>query len=151
MLCLKSVKWVIQMKSKIVIVDDDQFILDLIKSTFEEFPEYEVITIPDARDVEKIVKKEKPSLILISLYMPVINGLDLGYKLKSQKDLENVPIMFMSAHPTLENAKLAFFLGAVDLIEKPFKPRELVEKAKASVEICELRRAIHSYLDRTDP
>ena len=137
------------MKSKIVIVDDDQFILDLVKVTFEEYPEYEVITVSDARNAEKVIRKEKPSLILIDLYMPKHNGFDLGYKLKSQRDLENVPIMFMSAHPTLENAKLAFFLGAVDLIEKPFKPNELVEKAKASVEICELRRAIHNYLDRT--
>jgi DNA-binding response OmpR family regulator len=137
------------MKSKIVIVDDDQFILDLVKLSFEEYPEYEIITVPNALDAEEVIRKERPSLILIDLYMPQLNGLDLGYKLKSHPEIENVPIMFMSAHPTLENAKLAFFLGAVDLIEKPFKPNELVEKARASVEICELRRAIHNYLSRT--
>ena len=134
------------MTNKIVIVDDDTFILNLVRMSFKEYPNYEIITVEDSLKAEDVIQKEQPSLVIIDLYMPNLNGLDLGYQLKSNHHTEDIPIMFMSGHPTLENAKLAFFLGAIDLIEKPFKPDELVSKAKASVELCELKRLINKFL-----
>jgi DNA-binding NtrC family response regulator len=133
------------MTNKIVIVDDDTYILDLLKKSFLGY-DYQVFGVNDSTKAVDLIKKEIPSLILIDLYMPKLNGLDLGYAIKTIPELQDIPIMFMSSHPTLDNAKLAFFLGAVDLIEKPIKIDELINKAKASIELCELKRLINKFL-----
>lgn len=134
------------MSNKIVVVDDDPVILKMMEKTFKEYSNYEVISVNDSTKAFSIIEKEQPSLVLLDLYMPETSGLDLGYHLKSSPSTENIPIMFMSGHPTLENAKLAFFLGAIDVIEKPFNPTELIKKAKASVELCELKRLVNTFL-----
>lgn len=140
-----------KMTNKIVIIDNDSNMLKALGSTFKQHTGYEIILLSDVRGASNIIETLKPSLVIIDFHLPDLSGFDVGYQIKVNKETSEIPIMFMAKHPTLENARLAFFLGAVDLIEKPFKPHELVEKAKASVEICELRRAIYSYLDRTDP
>lgn len=131
---------------KIVVVDDDEVILNTMVSMFQKYSDYTVIPVQNSTKAFEVIQKEQPSLVLLDLYMPEINGLDLGYQLKASPTTEDIPIIFMSGHPSLENAKLAFFLGAIDLIEKPFEPTELIKKAKASVELCELKRLVHKFL-----
>jgi DNA-binding response OmpR family regulator len=137
------------MSNKILIVDDDFYVLEALKRAFASEADIEVIVSTDPESAADLAAEVLPSLILLDLYMPKMNGLDVGYKLKSNPTTADIPIMFMSGHPTLENAKLAFFLGAVDLIQKPFNPRELIKKARASAQLCELKRLLNSFLDRS--
>lgn len=134
------------MINKIVIVDDDEFMLAKLTEIFKSQADYYIISLNDSTKAAEVIEAEQPSLVLIDLYMPKMNGLDVGYVLKNNPKTQDIPIIFMSGHPSLENAKLAFFLGAVDLIEKPFNPKELIEKAKASVHLYELKRMVHNFL-----
>lgn len=137
------------MKNKIVILDDDQFMLDRLVSLFEEHSDYLVVALNDSRGAADIIEAEQPELVLIDLYMPHLSGFDVGYLLKSNPKTQDIPIMFMSSHATKENAKCAFFLGAIDLIEKPVQPSELIQKAKTSVKLCELKRMVQQFLKGT--
>ena len=137
------------MKNKVVILDDDQFMLDRLVSLFEEHSDYLVIPLNDSRGAAEIIEAEQPELVLIDLYMPHLSGFDVGYLLKSNPKTQDIPIMFMSSDTSKENAKCAFFLGAIDLIEKPFKPSELIQKAKTSVKLCELKRMVQQFLKGT--
>lgn len=138
------------MKNKVVILDDDQFMLDRLVSLFEEHSDYSVIPLNDPRGATGIIEDEQPELVLIDLYMPHLSGFDVGYLLKCNPKTQDIPIMFMSSDTSKENAKCAFFLGAIDLIEKPFKPSELIQKAKTSVNLCELKRLVQNFLRKSN-
>lgn len=145
--CFKNVG-VTTMNSKIVIVDDDEFFLEYLKNLFETSTDYEVITLSNPQKAIKTILKEKPDLVLIDLYMPEMSGLDLGFYIKHNPKTEDTPLMFMSSNPSQENGKMAFYLGAIDLIEKPFIGDELIQKAKMSVDIHEMKKVIKNLLCR---
>ncbi len=97
-------------KKKILVVDDDLAILDAVKIMLE-IADYEVCTEADGAIIEK-VRKEKPHLVLLDIWISGIDGRNICKQLKADTELRNVPVILISASKDLARSCLA--AGAED-------------------------------------
>jgi DNA-binding response OmpR family regulator len=112
-------------KNRIVIVDGDPGIQDILKIIFDRAG-FETIVFSDGNAVLN-TKYEMPDIFLLDMQIAGINGLDICRQLKTQKKTKDIPVIIISATSGIE--KLAKSAGANDFIEKPFKRSELLDKA----------------------
>ncbi|MCX7920799.1 MAG: response regulator transcription factor [Clostridia bacterium] len=122
------------MKQKILIVDDEVPICDLLKINLES-EGYEVTSAHDGREALKKIESFRPDLLILDLMLPEINGFDICRKVTSENP---IPIIMLTAKSDIVDKVLGLELGADDYITKPFHTRELVARVKAL-----LRRASH--------
>jgi len=125
------------MNKKIVVVEDDQYISELIrynliKEWFSVYPVY------DGANALIVIKSEKPALVLLDIMLPNIDGFEICRRLKHSVDLKSIPIIILTAKGGDDDIVKAFQLGADDYIVKPFSSRVLMERIKAV-----LRRTAH--------
>ena len=111
------------MKKKILIIDDDPSIVDILKIVFERAG-YEVVIEPDG---QKILDNnyETPDIILLDRFLSGIDGLDICRHLKNNLRSKNVPVIMVSASPDI--AITAKNAGADRFIEKPFEINEILK------------------------
>ena len=79
----------------------------------------------------ELTKKEKPSLILLDLMLPGMDGKDLCRAIKSNPLTQSIPILMLTAKAEEVDRVIGFELGADDYVTKPFSPRELILRIKA--------------------
>ena len=114
-------------KQKILIVDDDKHIAELI-SLYMMKDGYETEEVYDGREAVKMAESFQPDLILLDLMLP---GLD-GYQVCTEiRKTSRVPIIMLTAKGETFDKVLGLELGADDYIVKPFDPKELVARVKA--------------------
>ena len=114
-------------KQKILIVDDDKHIAELI-SLYMMKDGYETEEAYDGREAVKMAESFQPDLILLDLMLP---GLD-GYQVCTEiRKTSRVPIIMLTAKGETFDKVLGLELGADDYIVKPFDPKELVARVKA--------------------
>jgi len=120
----------IKKSSKILIVDDEQDILELIRHALNK-EGYEVhIAVNGQQAIEKTAKVQ-PDLILMDVMMPIMDGMEACRQLKENSDTQNIPIIFLTARSE-EFAELAGFeAGADDYIAKPIRTRVLTSRIRA--------------------
>ncbi|MCL9980476.1 MAG: response regulator transcription factor [Bacteroidia bacterium] len=120
----------IKKSSKILIVDDEQDILELIRHALNK-EGYEVhIAVNGQQAIEKTAKVH-PDLILMDVMMPVMDGMEACRQLKEDPATQQIPIIFLTARSE-EFAELAGFeAGADDYIAKPIRTRVLTSRIKA--------------------
>lgn len=118
------------MAQKILIVDDEKDIVDLVKYNLERegFKCYSAFDGQQA--VEKALEK-KPDLILMDIMMPTMDGIEACRQIKSNDALKDVFIAFLTARDEEYSELAGFDVGADDYITKPIKPRVLVSRIKA--------------------
>ena len=117
-------------KEKILIVDDEEHIIELLKFNLLNAG-YEVFTANDGIDAVKIAKAEKPSLLLLDLMLPGIDGFDVCKEIKRNNEMKNTSIVMLTAKGEELDKILGLELGADDYITKPFSVRELLARVKA--------------------
>ncbi|UCF31311.1 MAG: response regulator [bacterium] len=115
--------------SRVLVVDDDKIILNMIKSGLEEAG-YEVIAKSNGFDALVSLEEDKPDLIIADIMMPRLTGLDLLRAIKNNEATSKIPLIFISAMDQAKSVQEGLDLGAVDYITKPFKISEIVGKAK---------------------
>ena len=115
---------------KILIVDDEQNIVELIKFNLESSG-YNVLCAYNGQDAVDIAKKEQPSLILLDLMLPVKDGLEVCKEIRRDILISNTPIIMLTAKCEELDKILGLELGADDYITKPFTVRELIARVKA--------------------
>ena len=114
-------------KQKILIVDDDKHIAELI-SLYMMKDGYETEEVYDGREAVKMAESFQPDLILLDLMLP---GMD-GYQVCTEiRKTSRVPIIMLTAKGETFDKVLGLELGADDYIVKPFDPKELVARVKA--------------------
>lgn len=116
--------------SKILVVDDEEDILDLLTYNFEQ-EGYKVFQASDGEQAIKIAEKESPDLIVLDIMMPNKDGVTTCRELRSKKEFEDVPIIFLTARSEEYSEVAGFEAGADDYIYKPIKPRVLKSRIKA--------------------
>ncbi|MEF2554234.1 response regulator [Aurantimonas sp. A2-1-M11] len=122
------------MTSKIVIVDDEIHIRSLIEQSLEDLEDdygIEIFTAEDGAEGLEIVTRERPSLVLLDVMMPKMNGYDVCEAIGRDPDLCNVFVILLTAKGQEADRERGLRSGAADYITKPFDPDELVERAKA--------------------
>jgi two-component system, OmpR family, alkaline phosphatase synthesis response regulator PhoP len=125
---------------KILIVDDEQDILELIRHTLNK-EGFEVFVAANGAQALDQARKVKPELILMDVMMPIMDGMEACRQLKEDPETAGIAIVFLTARSE-EFAELAGFeAGADDYIAKPIRPRVLLSRLKA---ILRRRNAIHA-------
>lgn len=115
------------MKQKILIVDDEEAICNLLRINLEA-EGYEVYVSYDGENALKKVETVEPDLLILDIMLPRINGFDVCRKVTSSKP---IPIIMLTAKSDLVDKVLGLELGADDYVTKPFHARELTARVKA--------------------
>ena len=117
-------------KNKIVIVDDDEALVILLKKIFEN-EGFMAITCNNTDDAYKKILKSMPDLSIVDVRMPTVGGIELVRMLRSNPITKNIPIIMLTVETT-ETSKLGGFEnGADDYVVKPFSNRELVARVNS--------------------
>lgn len=117
-------------KVKVLIVDDDAF-LSGIYATKLEIEGFEVITASDGEEGVAAALKELPSLILLDVLMPKLDGFETLRRLKSEPSTKDIPVIMLTNLGQKEDIDKGLQDGAVDyLIKAHFVPAEAVDKIK---------------------
>lgn len=117
------------MAKKILIVDDEKPISDIIKFNMEK-EGYETATAFDGEEALEKVESEKPDLIILDLMLPKIDGLEVAKRVRAK---HTTPIIMVTAKDSELDKVLGLELGADDYVTKPFSNRELVARVKANL------------------
>lgn len=115
---------------KILIVDDEEHIQELIKFNLENNG-YKAICCDNGIDALELAKSEKPDLILLDVMLPGIDGYDVCKEIRKDNSISNMPIIMITAKSEELDKILGLELGADDYITKPFSIRELLARVKA--------------------
>ena len=115
------------MKPTILVVDDDQKTVDLIRLYLKK-DGYRVLAAYDGRTAIDLARNRRPGLIILDLMLPKIDGLDVCRQLRAESQ---VPIIMLTAKTTENDKLIGLDLGADDYVTKPFSPRELVARVRA--------------------
>ena len=118
-----------QGRERILVVDDDPQALRFMRGTLEEAG-YDPIVTGDPRHLSRILRVEKPQLVLLDLLLPETDGIEL---MQSVPGLADRPVIFTSAYGRDETMARALESGAADYIVKPFTATELTARIRAAL------------------
>jgi phosphate regulon transcriptional regulator PhoB len=125
-------------RKKILIVDDEKDIVDLIVFNLER-EGFSVTTARNGRQALDRVRKEKPDLLLLDLMMPEVSGEEVCRRLRSEGATAALPIIMLTAKADPVDRILGLETGADDYITKPFHVREIVARVRAVLRRSERR------------
>jgi CheY-like chemotaxis protein len=117
------------MKTRILHVEDDASLQNLVRAALEHLGGYEVETAADGEQALAAARRGTPQLLLLDLDLPGMNGIEVLRALRALEGWREVPVIFLTA--TADPALLAELraLGVADILSKPFRPRLLVQAA----------------------
>ncbi|MDY6794035.1 MAG: response regulator [Actinomycetota bacterium] len=118
--------------ARILVVDDERNILDIIKFNLE-VEGYEVVTSLDGEDALERVHAIKPDLILCDIMMPELDGLEVCHRLKADGRTNQIPVVMLSAKTQAQDKVASIEAGADDFITKPFDFSDLVARIKINL------------------
>ncbi len=119
-------------KKKILVVDDEEDILELVRYNLSR-EGYKILCASSGEEGLKTAKVEKPNLIVLDLMLPGIDGLDVTRRLKGDDNTRKISIVMLTAKGEEADIVAGLELGAEDYITKPFSPRILVARVKAAL------------------
>lgn len=112
------------MTGKILIVDDEPDILDMLEMIITAKTPYEVVTTNNPLQIEEILSREEFNLVITDLKMPTRDGLEV---IDAAKGINaEIPVIVITAFGTIESAEEAVHRGAYDFITKPFRKEEIL-------------------------
>ena len=117
-------------KEKILVVDDEEDILELVGFNLSR-EGFKVVSAATGEKALDIIRKEIPDLIVLDLMLPGIDGLEVTRRLKTASEIKEIPIVMLTAKGEEADIVTGLELGADDYITKPFSPRVLVARIKA--------------------
>ena len=115
---------------KVVVIEDETDILEVIEySLIREG--YQAVSDRDGQAGLELVRREKPSLILLDLMLPTLDGIEICRQLKQDAETASIPIIMVTAKGEEADIVIGLGMGAEDYVTKPFSPRELMARVKA--------------------
>ncbi|MDR0833613.1 MAG: response regulator [Candidatus Symbiothrix sp.] len=117
-------------KSRVLVVEDESEISDYIKR--ELAATYRVSQVANGKEALAFILKEKPDLVVSDVMMPVMDGITLCRKIKSNINIEHIPVVLLTAKSNEEDLSEGLSIGADAYITKPFNP-EILKKTIANL------------------
>src|SRR6185369_11488087 len=114
----------------ILVVDDEPGIVQIARDYLERAG-FRVITAADGLSALRLARTEQPSLVVLDLLLPELDGLDVARHLRQDPATQALPIIMLTARVEETDRVTGLELGADDYITKPFSPRELVARVRA--------------------
>ena len=121
------------MRSKILVVDDEPEAVELLEFNLKQAG-FDVISAEDGAEALKKARSALPSLIVLDLMLPEVDGLEVCKMLRRDQTTARIPIIMLTAKAAEMDRIVGLELGAEDYITKPFSPRELVLRVKKALQ-----------------
>jgi len=115
-------------REKILIVDDDPFILDILETSLSDF--YQVGTAKDGEEAIEKIKQIKPSLVILDYKMPKKDGMEVCKEIRNDPLFLHLPIIMLTGKGETQDKIKGLDSGADDYIVKPFEPEELLARVR---------------------
>ncbi len=119
-------------KRKVLIVDDDEGLVELLKDVFDKDARFDVRTTNNGFDAGMLVKDFRPDIVVLDVMLPDINGKEVCQRVRSDKNLDDVRIICISGMVEVDKVNDLKAAGANDFMQKPFDVDKLVDR------VCEL-------------
>lgn len=121
------------MAKKIMVVDDEESLLELVKAILEQ-ENFEVVTAIDGKECLEKLKTIKPDLILLDMMMPGMSGREVCERIRKDSKTKNLKIAFLTVSKFSETGKdVLKNMKVLDYITKPFDNQDLVKRVKKVV------------------
>jgi DNA-binding response OmpR family regulator len=117
----------------ILVAEDDHDILALVEFRLQQ-DGYEVITAGDGEEALRLAEERRPSLALLDVQMPKVNGYEVTRRLRENELTRGMAIIILTASVRDTELTRAFDAGADDFLRKPFSPSELAARVRAALE-----------------
>ena len=122
-------------KRKVLVVDDDQDLVELIVDVLERDGRFETRSVNNGFDAGMMVKEYRPDLIVLDVMLPDINGKDVCLRVRSDKSLEEVKIICISGMVEEDRIQQLKEAGANAFLHKPFEMEKLIDQMCSLLEI----------------
>ena len=132
------------MKAKILIVDDNADIITVLEDRLQASG-YSTVVARDGQQALEQIEQESPNLILLDLDLPKLTGIDVLKRLSQIKQVEDLPVIVMTAHGSVNAAVEAMKEGAYDFLTKPLDKDHLLIVIRKALERDSLKRQV-AYL-----
>jgi class 3 adenylate cyclase len=126
---------------QILLVDDNVTNLQVLHQTLDGRG-YKLLVAKNGASALAIAEKAKPSLILLDIMMPEMDGYEVCRRLKGNPALSDIPIIYLSALSDTADKVKGLELGAVDYIGKPFQPEEVIARVNTHLTVNRLKRLL---------
>ena len=117
------------MSVKILIVDDDPDIRDVLKLTLSE-ENYEILEAADGEEALRVIRSIQPDLILLDYKIPKVDGREVCRRIKKDLLLRHLPIIMVTGKGDISDKVGGIDAGADDYVVKPFEPKELLARIR---------------------
>lgn len=131
---------------KILVVDDERINLMMVNKILGN--DYEIATASSGEDALEYLENNEPSLILLDIHMPGIDGYETIAKIKAQDRFTNVPVIFLTADDDASAEIHGFELGADDFIKKPFVSAVVKRRVERCIESFHLHCNLENEVKR---
>jgi len=138
------------MRYKVLTVDDSKTVRIIVKKAFKGY-DCEIIEAANGVEGLAAASKETPDLILLDITMPVMDGVEMLTKLKSDPALKGIPVIMLTAEGGRDNVLKIAKIGVRDYIVKPFKEEVLVEKCGRIIDLKPLTEGPQKAKSIFDP
>ena len=115
--------------ARIIIADDDEFFVDLVRATLEPLG-HAVGALPDGSDVVKIVRAKRPDLLILDCAMPEKAGVQVLREIRQSRDYQ-VPVLMLTGRTSFADEEIGYQAGADDYLHKPIDPEKLIVHVEA--------------------
>ncbi len=122
-------------KRKVLLVDDDEELVELMTKVLEEDGRFEVRVAKTGFDAGMMVKEYRPDLIVLDVMLPDINGKEVCHRVRADDTLEDVRILCISGMIEDDKIQELRLSGADDFLHKPFDIEELIDRMCGLLEI----------------
>ena len=133
-------------KDTVLVIDDDRMNLKFAEHMLSTV--YSVVTAQSYREALDYLSKELPSMVLLDVHMPEMNGFELLAEIRKIKSCEDLPVIFLTADSDRETEVRVFQEGALDYIQKPFVPEVVLERIKRILSLRKLQASLESEVAR---
>ena len=132
---------------QILVVEDEEDILELVSFNLKK-EGYQVRGVTSGEEALQEVRRKIPSLIILDLMLPGVDGFDVCKSLKNNPRTKAVPIVMLTARSEEADIVIGLELGADDYLTKPFSPRELIARVRAILRRSKIDISDHEILQK---
>lgn len=124
---------ILQEKASVMIVDDSPDNIALFSELLKDH--YRIRIALNGEKALRLIREEKPDLILLDVMMPVMDGYETCRMLKEDQQLRDIPVIFLTARTEAADENIGLNLGAVDYITKPVNPQIFLSRIRAHLSV----------------
>ncbi len=130
--------------TSIMVVDDTPANLKLLTDLLQG-EGYRVLAFPSGRLALDAAARKAPDLILLDINMPEMNGFEVCAQLKADKNLKDIPVLFLSGLSNTADKVKAFSVGGVDYVTKPFQLEEVCARVQTHQRLRSIQRQLGEH------